>query len=160
MKSEIVCSILKVVDLNRQLADVMRKQRTLSRKSFVQVGTVLILGLVAWIWYRLSGFQIEKENSLEFRHGHDIPMGISYFEKYYLFRNEKSVRAFLTTCTHAGCRIGLGSGTIMQCNCHGSQFEAETGKPLRGPAIKSLQEIECRFDQKTEQWVVRLKSVA
>ena len=94
---------------------------------------------------------------MEFRHGPDLPLGISYFEKYYLFRSDKSVRAFLTTCTHAGCRIGQGAGTTLQCNCHGSQFNAETGNPVKGPAIKPLQEIECRFDQKTEHWVVSLK---
>jgi len=119
--------------------------------------TGLILGLVAWIWYRLSSFQADRENNFEFRHGLDLPMGISYFEKYYLFRNNESVRAFSTICTHAGCRIGFGPATTMQCNCHGSKFDPETGKPLKGPAIKPLQQFDCRFDQKTEQWVVRLQ---
>jgi Rieske Fe-S protein len=96
---------------------------------------------------------------MEFRHGNDIPLGISYFEKYYLFRNDQGVRAFLTQCTHAGCRIVTGSGNELNCNCHGSKFEAETGKPLKGPAIKPLTELECRFDEKNGQWVVRLQPV-
>jgi len=137
----------------------MSKQKTITRKSFIRIVTGLILGLVTWIWYRLSGFQTEREQNMEFRHGQDLPMGISYFEKYYIFRKNNSVRTFLTTCTHAGCRIGQSTGTTLQCNCHGSRFDAETGKPLRGPAIKPLQEIECRFDQKTEQWVVRLQVI-
>ena len=136
---------------------IMEKQKPISRNSFIRMVTGLILGLVAWVWYRLSGFQADRENSLEFRHGLNIPMGISYFEKYYLYRTDNSVRAFLTKCTHAGCRIGKNTGTILQCNCHGSQFDAETGKPLKGPAIKPLQEIECRFDEKNGQWVVRMQ---
>ena len=129
----------------------------ITRNSFIRIVTALIFSSVAWVWYRLSGFQTEQENSIAFRHSQDIPLGISYFEKYYLYRTDHSVSAFLTKCTHAGCRIGVNTGTSLQCNCHGSQFDAETGKPLKGPAIKSLQEIECRFDKDAGQWVVRLQ---
>jgi Rieske Fe-S protein len=137
----------------------MERQKLISRKTFIQTGTGFILVLFAWIWYRLSGFQSDRDNNMEFRHGQDIPMGISYFEKYYIYRTDNSVRAFLTKCTHAGCRIGPNTGTILQCNCHGSQFDAKTGYPLKGPAIKPLQEIICVFDQKTGQWLVRLQPI-
>jgi Rieske Fe-S protein len=138
----------------------MEKQKTITRNSFIHIVTGLILGLVAWIWIKITNFQTEQENSLEFRHGQDIPMGISFFEKYYLYRTKNSVRAFLTKCTHAGCRINTSTGSLLQCNCHGSQFDAETGKPLKGPAIKPLQEIECKFDNANSLWVVRLKPIA
>jgi len=154
--TEGMAAVIKVVDLTRRMASRMIKQKKITRNSFIQLATGLILGLVAWIWYKLTNFQTKQENSLEFRHGQDIPLGISYFEKYYIFRTDLSVRAFLTKCTHAGCRIGASTGNVLQCNCHGSQFEAKTGKALKGPALKPLQEIECRFDQGTGQWVVRL----
>jgi Rieske Fe-S protein len=137
----------------------MIKQKPISRNAFLRLSVGLILGFFLWIWSRLSGFQAERQNNQEFRHGMDIPMGVSYYDTYYLFRNNQSVRAFLTTCTHAGCRINLSTGNRLQCNCHGSQFEAETGKPLKGPAIKPLKEIECRFDEKNGQWVVKLKEI-
>jgi len=135
----------------------MHKQKKISRKIFIQTLSAISIGMVGWIWYRISRFQTESENRMEFIHGQDIPMGISYFGKYYLFRSENDVRAFLTKCTHAGCRIAVSSGIELQCNCHGSKFEAESGKPLKGPAIRPLQEIECRLDEKTGQWVVSLK---
>jgi Rieske Fe-S protein len=137
----------------------MENQNTISRNSFIRIVAGLIFGVVVWIWYKLTNFQTERENNLEFRHGEDIPMGISYFEKYYLYRAHSSVKAYLTKCTHTGCRIGVSSGKILQCNCHGSQFDAETGKPLKGPAIRPLQKIECRFDKTARQWVVRLRQV-
>jgi len=136
----------------------MRKQKSISRNTFFRIVTGLILGLIAWIWFRLTGFQTEQESRMEFRHGQDIPMGVSYYEKYYLFRSDQSIRAFLTRCTHAGCRICFETATTLRCHCHGSQFDAETGNPLKGPAIKPLQEIECRFDEKAKQWVVRLQT--
>jgi len=135
----------------------MERQKPISRNIFFRIVASLILGLIVWIWYRISCFQTERESRMEFRHGNNIPLGISYFEKYYLIRTENSLRAFSTTCTHAGCRIGKGNENSLQCSCHGSRFEAETGKPLKGPAIKPLQEFECRFDEENEQWVVRLQ---
>jgi nitrite reductase/ring-hydroxylating ferredoxin subunit len=40
-------------------------------------------------------------------------------------------------CTHAGCPFSsdadLVEGTIL-CNCHGSEFDLQTGEVLRGPA--------------------------
>ena len=138
---------------------IMEKQKKISRSLFIRIITGLIIGLIAWIGYKIGNYQLERENNMEFRHGQGIPMGISYFDKYYLYRTDHSVRAFLTKCTHAGCQIGISSGTMLQCNCHGSQFEAQTGKPLKGPAIKPLQEIECSFDKSKGQYVVKLHPV-
>ncbi|UUU42576.1 Rieske (2Fe-2S) protein [Streptomyces sp. NBC_00162] len=47
-------------------------------------------------------------------------------------------KAFSAQCTHAGCvldKIVEGEGT---CPCHGSRFDAATGKVLRGPATDPL----------------------
>jgi Rieske Fe-S protein len=140
------------------MENMMKKQKRISRKIFIQSIAGLSLGFVTWIWYRITNFQIEKESRMEFRHGQDIPLGISYFGKYYLIRTENSLRAFSTTCTHAGCRIGKNNGSLLRCSCHGSQFEPETGRPLKGPAIKPLQELDCKFDEKAGQWVVRFQS--
>jgi Rieske Fe-S protein len=138
---------------------VMENNAPVSRKTFFRILSGIVFGGMIWVWYLLSKFQDVRESNLEFRHGKDLPMGVSYFEKYYLFRNEESVRAFSTTCTHAGCRIGKNLGTVLQCSCHGSQFDAGTGKPLKGPAIKPLAELECRFDATKEQWVIRMQAI-
>jgi len=133
----------------------MNKQKRISRKIFVRWTAGLVFGIALWIWHRITNFQSERENRLEFRHGKDIVLGINYFGRYYIFRNENSVRAFSTVCTHAGCRIGKGSANTLQCNCHGSQFDGATGKPIKGPAIRPLQELECRFDDKSGQWIIK-----
>jgi len=137
----------------------MEKQKRLSRKLFIQWMAGLILGFAAWIWYRITNFQNERESKMEFSHGQDIPLGISYFGRYYIFRTEKTLRAFSTICTHAGCRIGKGDGDTLQCGCHGSQFEGKTGKPIKGPAIKPLKELECRLDKKSGQWIIRYQPI-
>lgn len=136
----------------------MEKQKQLSRKVFIRWTTGLSFGFAIWIWHLLSNFQNAKENRLEYRHSKDIPQGVSYYGKYYLFRSGDATRAFSTACTHAGCRIGKGNGNTLQCSCHGSQFEGENGKPFKGPAIKQLQEFVCRLDDKSGQWIVQLYS--
>jgi nitrite reductase/ring-hydroxylating ferredoxin subunit len=40
-------------------------------------------------------------------------------------------------CTHRGCRLSGGTlkeGGIVQCPCHGSNFDVKTGDVVKGPA--------------------------
>ncbi|QFZ77000.1 Rieske 2Fe-2S domain-containing protein [Streptomyces fagopyri] len=52
-----------------------------------------------------------------------------------------SLRAFSTICTHAGCAIDRLRGTTLVCPCHGSEFDATSGKVLRAPATAPLKEL-------------------
>ncbi|MFG3150153.1 Rieske (2Fe-2S) protein [Streptomyces sp. NPDC048243] len=49
-----------------------------------------------------------------------------------------SLKAFSSICTHAGCAINKLKGTTLVCPCHGSEFDARTGKVLRAPATEPL----------------------
>jgi Rieske Fe-S protein len=47
-------------------------------------------------------------------------------------------KAFSSICTHKGCPVSnVDKGTI-NCFCHGSKFDAATGKVTHGPAVKAL----------------------
>lgn len=134
----------------------MKIKRELTRRSFFRLFAVSGTALLAWVWYKLADNESDRYKQMYFRHEEAIPVGVSYFGKYYLYRDAKGVRAFSTRCTHAGCRLGESRNQVMQCGCHGSQFEAATGRALRGPAIRPLQELDCRFDAAAGQWVVKL----
>jgi len=134
----------------------MGTQTKLSRKLFIRILGGFGTGLFVWLWYRLSDRESQKYDRSEFRHSGNISMGVSHYGKYYLFRNQDGVFAFSTTCTHAGCRIGRSNTGILHCGCHGSQFNAASGKPVKGPAILPLQQLECKFEKETGQWVVKL----
>jgi Rieske Fe-S protein len=52
--------------------------------------------------------------------------------------DDGGLKAFSTICTHAGCAINKLSGTTLVCPCHGSEFDARTGKVLQAPATEPL----------------------
>ncbi|MGW0078346.1 Rieske (2Fe-2S) protein [Streptomyces cellulosae] len=52
-----------------------------------------------------------------------------------------ALTAYSTVCTHAGCPINKLDGTRLVCPCHGSEFDAGTGKVLREPAVAPLQPL-------------------
>ncbi|MEU8795727.1 Rieske (2Fe-2S) protein [Streptomyces sp. NPDC048643] len=60
-------------------------------------------------------------------------------QKVVVSRSEDgSLKAFSSICTHAGCAINKLDGTTLVCPCHGSEFDARTGKVLRAPATEPL----------------------
>jgi Rieske Fe-S protein len=49
-----------------------------------------------------------------------------------------SVHAFSAVCTHQGCLVNQVSGGTIDCPCHGSRFNAQTGAVVAGPAPSPL----------------------
>lgn len=71
---------------------------------------------------------------------------INLADKFYAIGN---------VCTHMGCKLSSGSlkGEIIHCVCHGSRFDAKTGKVVGGPATKS----EPAFEVKVEGSLILVK---
>lgn len=47
-------------------------------------------------------------------------------------------KAFSAICPHRGCAVSTPENDVMTCPCHGSEFAADTGKCLKGPASGPL----------------------
>ena len=61
---------------------------------------------------------------------------------------EGAFYAFDEECTHAGC--GLSDGdldeNIIQCPCHGAEFDIRTGEVVSPPAVEPLQIYQVRIE--------------
>ncbi|MER7816700.1 Rieske (2Fe-2S) protein [Streptomyces sp. NPDC096153] len=49
-------------------------------------------------------------------------------------------KAFSAVCTHQGCLVGKVANGTIDCPCHGSEFAAEDGAVVKGPATRPLGE--------------------
>ena len=59
-----------------------------------------------------------------------------------LTRSGEEVHAFSATCPHQGCTVGAVSDGRITCPCHGSAFDATTGKVVQGPATTGLAPVD------------------
>ena len=52
-----------------------------------------------------------------------------------------AVHAFSAVCPHQGCNVDRVANGKIDCPCHGSQFDANTGEVVTGPASSGLPPI-------------------
>lgn len=58
------------------------------------------------------------------------------------------IKAFSTSCTHAGCAVTKIDDGVIICPCHNSKFAIEDGAPTDGPASSPLESIEVNVKAK------------
>ena len=59
------------------------------------------------------------------------------------------VHAFSAVCTHQSCLVGGVEGGLIVCPCHGSAFDATSGRVARGPASADLAAVPVAVDGDT-----------
>ena len=83
----------------------------------------------------------------------DIPAGgglVLADEGVVLVRDDgEDVHAFSSTCTHQGCPVSEVTGGRIICPCHGSEFDAETGAVVAGPAPSPLPAVDVKVEDGT-----------
>jgi len=55
---------------------------------------------------------------------------------------EGEFKAFTAVCTHQGCVVASVEDNTISCPCHGSQFSAEDGSVVTGPATGALTPVD------------------
>jgi len=86
----------------------------------------------------------------------DLGQGVYFREQFIIFIDGSGVSFFSGKCTHAGCTINRESSGELICSCHGSRFEASTGRVLKGPALLPLKKLQHWYDPKTGETIVKI----
>lgn len=70
----------------------------------------------------------------------DVPVGGGVINPDALFvvtqPTAGTYKAFSAVCTHQGCTVTRVSGGMIDCPCHGSQFDISTGAPTSSSQAK------------------------
>ena len=58
------------------------------------------------------------------------------------------LHAFDELCTHQQCSLAEGDldGTVIECPCHGSQFDVTTGEAVNGPAVDPVDVFQTKVE--------------
>jgi Rieske Fe-S protein len=128
---------------------------TPGRRIFFKIAGASILAGFGFLWTRIVGYETDLEMEPSFRRiKSPIPTGITFYEDFYLIREGEIIKAFSTICTHAGCQLKKEVAGHISCPCHGSQFDAVSGKAIKGPAFNPLKSLPCRFDPKSGELII------
>ena len=85
----------------------------------------------------------------------DPASGLSINGPIIISKDENEMTIFSSRCTHLGCEINKIEDGEIVCPCHGSRYD-KTGKPTKGPSIKSLKKLDYTIDQATNEIVIKL----
>lgn len=91
----------------------------------------------------------------DFRISNSVEDGISFHGDIVCIKEKSQLRFYHSKCTHLGCRIDKAVDNKLVCPCHGSEFALD-GKATKGPANKSLKELEYSIDQVNNEFVIKL----
>jgi 3-phenylpropionate/trans-cinnamate dioxygenase ferredoxin subunit len=69
---------------------------------------------------------------------------------------EGDLHAFDDVCTHQQCSLAEGDldGTVIECACHGSQFDVTTGEAVHGPAVDPVDVFQMKVEDDELQVLV------
>jgi len=108
----------------------------LSRRSLILWTGVLTL---AYPLLRFVGFKVPKKPVRLEIHKPAPANGVIITSDFILFDKNDACWALSRKCTHLGCKLNyLEEIDILECPCHQSKFNSETGAVLEGPAKRSL----------------------
>jgi cytochrome b6-f complex iron-sulfur subunit len=111
-------------------------QKNYSRRKFLTLlGTLTLLYPVL----QFAGFKIPKKPTYVKINKPLTSSGFLVTTGFILFDRDNKSWALSRKCTHLGCKLNYHEDSdILECPCHQSRFNVETGAVVQGPAKKSL----------------------
>jgi nitrite reductase/ring-hydroxylating ferredoxin subunit len=135
---------------------IFRKSTRLTRRQAITTIGWLSLLPLAGLWVSAVDRKLDQEGGDKMRINlDDIPEGVSYHYNCMISRKNMMFLIFSTKCTHLGCRLKMTGDQKLTCPCHGSSFDPENGKPLKGPAVRPLEQL--NFKQEGDYLEIQIR---
>jgi len=109
-----------------------------------------------WSMMTRKARQISEQPATNRINTKKLGTGIFIFDKYIVVKSDSFVKVFSNKCTHAGCRINKEISGQLVCPCHGSRYDAFTGKVLQGPAGLPLSSIPFSTDTNSGEITIKI----
>lgn len=137
----------------------MNTGKYINRRLFLKFASFTLAAASLSIWRKLILRQqkLDEEPAISRINVLSRGTGIFFFDKYILVKTDNGIQVFSNRCTHAGCLINKENGGQLVCPCHGSRFDASTGKVLQGPAGMALRPIPFSYANETGEIVLKTK---
>ena len=137
---------------------VLDKNRYINRKTFLRLATLGIAAAFVTLWSFLAGKskKLSEQSVVSTINVAKLGTGIFLIDKYILVKSDSAIKVFSNKCTHAGCRINQEISGQLVCPCHGSRYDASTGKVLQGPAGLPLSTIPFSTDVKNGEITIKI----
>jgi len=119
----------------------MKKRVQLQQKSFSRRTLLTFLGSLAFAYpvLQFAGFKIPRKPHYININKPVTASGFLVTTEFILFDRNSKCWALSRKCTHLGCKLNYHEDRdILECPCHQSRFNVETGEVIHGPAQKSL----------------------
>jgi cytochrome b6-f complex iron-sulfur subunit len=126
-----------------------------NRRNFIKLAGLSILAGTLVLWDRL----VHKEKLLSKPQSITLPFNpnqeVSFQQDVIIINKNDGISVYSSRCSHLGCTINNLENNELVCPCHGSKYNLE-GTPIKGPAIKPLEKLAFKVDEKTNQITIRL----
>jgi len=132
--------------------------RFINRKTFLRLASFGAVAAFVALWQIMTGKskQLSEQPVISRINAAKLGTGIFLFDKYIIVKSASTLKVFSNKCTHAGCRINKEMDGQLVCPCHGSRYDASTGKVLQGPAGLPLSTIPFITDAKTGEITIKI----
>jgi Rieske Fe-S protein len=132
--------------------------KNISRKAFLRLSAFAVTAGFVVLWQMITGRQklLSEQPVINRINTAKLGTGVFLFDKFIIFKSNDGLKVFSNSCTHAGCRINRETDGQLICPCHGSKYDAATGKVLQGPAGRSLPQIPFSSDIKTGEIIIKI----
>ena len=134
------------------------KDKYINRKTFIRLITFGTATAFVALWGNMIAKQkrVSEKPVVTKLNTAKMGNGIYFFDRFVVIKSTGSLKVLSNRCTHAGCRINQEIAGELVCPCHGSRYEAATGKVVQGPAWIPLSDIPFNTDAKTGEIIIKM----